>query len=76
MIYHVYVWGVAGTIIQLHFRGRYRSGELGVRLGGLEMQGLVKTLSEMDVEGSSLPNGITAAGLTSLGKRALSGPRW
>ena len=50
--------------------------ELGARLGGLEMQGLVKTLSEMDVEGSSLPNGITAAGLTSPGKRALSGPRW
>ena len=50
--------------------------ELGARLGGLEMQGLVKTLSEMDMEGSSLPNGITAAGLTSLGKRALSGPRW
>ena len=50
--------------------------ELGARLGGLEMQGFVKTLSEMDVEGSSLPNGITAAGLTNLGKRALSGPRW
>lgn len=50
--------------------------ELGARLGGLEMQGLVKTLNEMDVDGSSLPNGITAAGLTNLGKRALSGPRW
>ena len=50
--------------------------ELSARLGGLEMQGFVKTLSEMDVEGSSLPNGITAVGLTSLGKRALSGPRW
>ena len=50
--------------------------ELGARLGGLEMQGLVKTLSEMDMEGSSLPNGITAAGLTNLGKRALLGPRW
>lgn len=50
--------------------------ELGARLGGLEMQGLVKTLSEADMEGSSLPNGITAAGLTNLGKRALSGPRW
>ena len=50
--------------------------ELGARLGGLEMQGFVKTLSEADMEGSSLPNDITAAGLTSLGKRALSGPRW
>lgn len=50
--------------------------ELGARLGGLEMQGYVKTQSETDREGSSLPNGINAAGLTNLGKRALSGPRW
>lgn len=50
--------------------------ELGARLGGLEIQGYVKTLSEEDVDGSSLPNGMRAAGLTNLGKRALSGPRW
>ncbi|RPI49516.1 MAG: hypothetical protein EHM49_09810 [Deltaproteobacteria bacterium] len=50
--------------------------ELGARLGGLEMQGYVKTQSETDMEHSSLPNGICAAGLTNLGKRALSGPRW
>lgn len=50
--------------------------ELGARLGGLEMQEYVKTQSETDMEGSSLPNGICAAGLTNLGKRALSGPRW
>jgi hypothetical protein len=50
--------------------------ELGARLGGLEIQGYVKTQSETDMEQSSLPNGISAAGLTNLGKRALSGPRW
>ena len=50
--------------------------ELGARLGVLEMQGYVKTKSETDIEGSSLPNGICAAGLTNLGKRALAGPRW
>ena len=50
--------------------------ELGARLGILEMQGYVKIQSETDVEGSSLPNGICAAGLTNLGKRALTGPRW
>jgi hypothetical protein len=50
--------------------------ELGARLGVLEMQGYVKTQSEMDLEGSSLPNGICAAGLTNLGKRALAGQRW
>jgi hypothetical protein len=50
--------------------------ELGARLGVLEMQGYVKTQSEMDLEGSSLPNGICAAGLTNLGTRALAGQRW
>ena len=50
--------------------------ELGARLGVLEMQGYVKTKSETDMEGSSLPNGICAAGLTSLGKRSLGGQRW
>jgi hypothetical protein len=50
--------------------------ELGARLGGLEMQGYVKTQCETDMEQFSLPNGISAAGLTNLGKRALSGPRW
>ena len=48
--------------------------ELGARLGGLEMEGYVKTQSGL--EGSCLPNGICAAGLTSQGKRVLSGPRW
>jgi hypothetical protein len=50
--------------------------ELGARLGVLEMQGYVKSRSETDMEGSSLPNGICATGLTNLGKRALAGPRW
>jgi hypothetical protein len=50
--------------------------ELGARLGVLEMQGYVKTQSETDMVGSSLPNGICATGLTNLGKRALAGPRW
>jgi len=50
--------------------------ELGARLGVLEMQGYVKTKSETETEGSSLPNGICATGLTNLGKRALAGPRW
>jgi hypothetical protein len=50
--------------------------ELGARLGGLEMQGYVKTKSETDREDSNLPNGICATGLTNLGKRALAGPRW
>jgi hypothetical protein len=50
--------------------------ELGARLGVLEMEGYVKTQNETDMEGSSLPNGICAAGLTSLGKRALAGTRW
>ena len=50
--------------------------ELGARLGVLEMEGYIKTLSETDMESSSLPNGISAAGLTNLGKRALTGQRW
>lgn len=50
--------------------------ELGARLGVLEMQGYVKTKSETETEGSSLPNGICATGLTNLGKRAIAGPRW
>jgi hypothetical protein len=50
--------------------------ELGARLGVLEMLGYVKTQSQMEMEGSSLPNGISAAGLTNQGKRALEGPRW
>ncbi|MFZ2472698.1 MAG: hypothetical protein WAW52_12255 [Methanothrix sp.] len=50
--------------------------ELGARLGVLEMQGYVKTKSETETEGISLPNGIYATGLTNLGKRAIAGPRW
>jgi len=50
--------------------------ELGARLGALEMEGYVKTKTEMEMEGNCLPNGISAAGLTNQGKRALSGPRW
>jgi hypothetical protein len=50
--------------------------ELGARLGVLEMQGYVKTQNETETEGSCLPNGICAAGLTNQGKWALSGPRW
>ncbi len=50
--------------------------ELGARLGVLEMEGYVKTESETHIEGNSLPNGISAAGLTGLGKRALTGNRW
>ena len=49
--------------------------ELGARLGILEMQGYVKSQSETGT-GECLPNGMCAAGLTSLGKRALAGPRW
>lgn len=48
--------------------------ELAARLGVLEMEGYVKT--KTDLEGSCLPNGISAAGLTNQGRRALSGPRW
>ena len=51
------------------------SEELGARLGVLEMLGYVKNQSGMDAE-VGLPNGICAAGLTNLGKRALAGPRW
>ena len=50
--------------------------ELGARLGGLEMEGYVKTKTETEMERTSLPNGISAAGLTNQGRRALSGPRW
>lgn len=50
--------------------------ELGARLGGLEMEGYVKTKTETDAEMTSLPNGISSAGLTNQGRRALSGPRW
>ena len=50
--------------------------ELGARLGVLEMEGYVKTQSQAEMEDSSLPNGISAAGLTNQGRRALAGPRW
>jgi hypothetical protein len=50
--------------------------ELGARLGVLEMDGYVKTKTEANLEGASLLNGISAAGLTNQGRRALSGPRW
>ena len=50
--------------------------ELGARLGILEMQGYVKNQSETETEGSSLPNGVCASGLTNQGRRALAGPRW
>lgn len=52
------------------------SEELGARLGALEMEGYVRTKTEMEMEGPCLPSGICAAGLTHKGKRALSGPRW
>jgi hypothetical protein len=50
--------------------------ELGARLGVLEMEGYVETQSETKIEGNGLPNGISVAGLTNLGKRALTGNRW
>jgi len=50
--------------------------ELGARLGSLEMEGYVKTRTEADIKGYCLPNGISAAGLTNQGRRALSAPRW
>lgn len=50
--------------------------ELGARLGVLEMEGLVKTQSDSSMSDISLPNGISAAGLTSQGKRTLAGPKW
>jgi hypothetical protein len=50
--------------------------ELGARLGVLEMEGYVKCQSQAEMEDSSLPNGISAAGLTNQGRRALAGPRW
>ncbi len=52
------------------------SEELGARLGVLEMEGLVKTKSDSTLSDISLPNGISAAGLTNQGRRALAGPRW
>jgi RIO-like serine/threonine protein kinase len=54
--------------------------ELGARLGVLEMQGYVKTQSISSqgdsLSGNSHPSGISGAGLTSLGRRALTGNRW
>ncbi|MFB3764265.1 MAG: hypothetical protein ACE14P_03345 [Methanotrichaceae archaeon] len=49
--------------------------ELGARLGVLEMEGYIKTQSGTS-SSDSLPNGIYAAGLTNLGRRALTGNRW
>ncbi len=51
--------------------------ELEARLGALEMEGYVRTKTdEANMEDSSRSSGISAAGLTNLGKRALAGPRW
>ena len=50
--------------------------ELGARLGYLEMEGYVKIKTETEMERTSPPNGISSAGLTNQGRRALSGPRW
>jgi hypothetical protein len=50
--------------------------ELGARLGVLEMEGLIKTQSDSSMSDVSLPSGISAAGLTNQGRRALAGPRW
>lgn len=50
--------------------------ELGARLGVLEMEGLIKTQSGSSASEFVLPNGISAAGLTAQGRRALEGPRW
>jgi hypothetical protein len=50
--------------------------ELGARLGVLEMEGYVTNQSGAENEGSCLPNGISASGLTNQSRRALSGPRW
>jgi len=50
--------------------------ELGARLGVLEMDGYVKTKSETGIMAESLPNGVTAAGLTNQGRRKLIGERW
>jgi hypothetical protein len=49
--------------------------ELDARLGVLEMQGYVKAQSGSS-QGDSGPGGISAAGLTNLGRRALTGNRW
>jgi hypothetical protein len=45
-------------------------------LGVLERESYIKTQSQTEMEDSSHPNGISAAGLTNQGKRALAGPRW
>jgi hypothetical protein len=50
--------------------------ELGARLGVLEMEGFVTNQSGTEANGSCLPNGISASGLTNQGRRALAGPRW
>lgn len=50
--------------------------ELGARLGVLEMQGFIETQSDACMDGPCLPNGVCAARLTNLGRRALSGQRW
>ena len=50
--------------------------ELGARLGVLEMDGYIKTKSETGIMAESLPNGVTAAGLTNQGRRKLIGERW
>lgn len=50
--------------------------ELGARLGVLEMDGLIKTQSDSSISDVSIPNGISAAGLTNQGRRSLAGPRW
>jgi len=50
--------------------------ELGARLGALEMEGYVETKSASNMDEPCLPNGICAAGLTNMGRRALAGPRW
>jgi hypothetical protein len=38
--------------------------------------GLIKTQSDSSMSDVSLPSGISAAGLTNQGRRALAGPRW
>ena len=50
--------------------------EFGARLGVLEMEGYIKTQSEVQLDADCHPNGICAAGLTNSGRRALSGQRW
>jgi hypothetical protein len=50
--------------------------ELGARLGVLEMEGYIETMSGNDIPGVTLPNGMYAAKITNLGRRALTGNRW